>query len=320
MEKADYIWLNGEFVAWEDAKVHVLTHALHYGSGVFEGIRAYKTERGTAIFRHHDHLARLAKSADLYYIDMPYTTEELRAATHELIGRNKLESCYIRPLIYRGYGEMGLYPLDAPVEAMIAVWPWGAYLGEEGKKHGIRARVSSWQRISSSSLIPWAKACGQYLNSILAKIEISKAGYQEAILLDEDENVCEGTGENIFLVSAGKLSTPRLDSSILPGITRDCVVRIAGDLGYEVSERDIAREELYVADEVFMTGTAAEIVPIREIDDHEIGEPGPITKAVQERYFDAIVGKREEYLEWLDFVESGGASQPLKDRPSKIAG
>jgi len=303
MQQADFIWMNGELVRWEDAKVHVLTHALHYGSGVFEGIRAYETERGTAVFRHGDHLERLKRSAELYYMDLPYTLEKLREATHELIRVNKLRSCYIRPVAFRGYGEMGLFPLNAPVDVFIAVWPWGAYLGEEGQKHGIRCKVSSWRRMSAASFIPEAKACGQYLNSILAKVETAKAGYDEAILLDVHGNVSEGSGENIFVVRDGRISTPHSAASILDGITARSAVQIAADLGFEVEQRHIPRGELYLADEVFLTGTAAEIVPVREIDDHQLGPPGELTQAIQSRFFDAIKGKRDEYLEWLDFVE-----------------
>jgi branched-chain amino acid aminotransferase len=303
MQQADFIWMNGELVRWEDAKIHVLTHALHYGSGVFEGIRAYETERGTAVFRHLDHLDRLGRSASLYYMELPYTLEKLREATHELIRVNKLRSCYIRPVAFRGYGEMGLFPLNTPVEMFIAVWPWGAYLGEEGQKHGIRCKVSSWRRMSDQSFIPEAKACGQYLNSILAKVETAKAGYDEAILLDQYGNVSEGSGENIFVVRDGHISTPSSASCILDGITARSVVQIAADLGFAVEQRDVSRGELYQADEVFLTGTAAEIVPVREIDDHVVGPPGELTQAIQTRFFDAIQGKRDEYLEWLDFVE-----------------
>lgn len=304
MKQADLIWMNGEFVAWEDAKVHVLTHGLHYGTGVFEGERCYDTEIGPAVFRHEDHLKRLARSAELYYMPMPYDLEALRTATLELIGRNALRSCYIRPLAYRGYGQMGLNPLEAPVDVAIAVWEWGAYLGEEGKRSGIRAKVSSWRRISPESLIPSAKASGQYLNSVLAKIESQKAGYEEAILLDDHGRVCEGTGENIFVIWEGRIITPPAASSILDGITRKSVVQIARDLGVEVIERDIARAELYLADEVFMTGTAAELVPVREIDDHTIGDgkPGEITRAVQTVFEDALLGRSERYRDWLDPV------------------
>src|SRR5215217_4705238 len=296
--------MNGEFVAWEDARVHVLTHGLHYGTGVFEGIRAYETARGTAIFRHRDHLDRLLRSAELYYMPVPYTLEELRCATHELITRNGLASCYIRPVIFRGYGQMGLYPLETPVEVAIAVWNWGAYLGEESKRSGVRAKVSSWRRISSDSLIPHAKASGQYLNSILAKIESHKAGYEEAILLDDHGHVCEGSGENIYVVREGTIYTPPQTAGILDGINRKSAIQIARDLGFEVVERDLARAELYLADEVFLTGTAAELVPVREIDDHAVGtgKPGEVTLAVQSAFHDALYGRTERYREWLDPV------------------
>jgi branched-chain amino acid aminotransferase len=305
VEQADLIWHNGELVAWEDAKVHVLTHGLHYGTGVFEGERAYETPHGTAIFRHQDHLARLFKSAELYYMPIPFTPEELRQATHELIAANGLTECYIRPIAFRGYGQMGLYPLDCNVEVSIAAWPWGAYLGEEGKRTGIRAKVSSWRRIPHDSLIPHAKASGQYLNSVLAKIESSKAGYQEAILLDQHGFVSEGSGENIYVVREDTVLTPPQTAAILDGINRRSLLRIAGDLGYTVVERDLARAELYLADEVFMSGTAAELVPVTEIDDHRIGsgEPGPITRAIQSVFDDALHGRDPRYVEWLDVVK-----------------
>jgi branched-chain amino acid aminotransferase len=305
VERADLIWHNGELVAWEDAKVHVLTHGLHYGTGVFEGVRAYETPHGTAIFRHRDHLDRLFKSAELYYMPLPYTLEELRAATHDLIAANGLTACYIRPIAFRGYGQMGLYPLDAPVEVSIAVWPWGAYLGEESKERGVRAKVSSWRRIPDDALIPQAKACGQYLNSVLAKVEASKAGYEEAILLDSRGFVCEGSGENIYVVREGKVLTPPRTAAILDGINRRSVLQIARDLGFEVIERDLARAELYLADEVFLSGTAAELVPVREIDDHLIGrgDAGPITRELQRVFDDALHGRDARYLDWLDVVK-----------------
>jgi len=304
VEPSELIWMNGDFVAWEDAKVHVLTHGLHYGTGVFEGIRAYDTELGTAIFRHADHLDRLFRSAGLYYMPIPYSRDELRAAVHELIGRNSLQSCYIRPIVFRGYGPMGLYPLDSPVDVAIAVWSWGAYLGEDGKRQGIRAKVSSWRRISPDSLIPQSKASGQYLNSVLAKIESHKSGYEEAILLDDKGDVCEGSGENVFVVRDGVLHTPPATASILDGVNRRSVIQIARDLGHTVVERDIARAELYLADEVFMTGTAAELVPVREIDDHRVGEgePGPLTREVQATFDDALHGRTPRYHDWLDVV------------------
>jgi branched-chain amino acid aminotransferase len=304
VQTADLIWMNGEFVAWEDAKVHVLTHALHYGTGVFEGERCYDTERGPAIFRHDDHLDRLERSAKLYYMDMPFSREQLREATHELIARNGFRSCYIRPLVYRGHGPMGLNPLDNPVEAIIACWEWGAYLGEEGKKNGIRARVSSWRRISDESLQPMSKASGQYLNSVLAKIEAQKSGYEEAILLDHYGHVCEGTGENIYVVRDGVIATPAVTNAILWGINRMSILEIAKDLGYEVVQRSIARSEMALADEVFMSGTAAELTPVREIDDMQIGDgrPGPITREIQGVFEDALHGRSERYAKWLDVV------------------
>jgi branched-chain amino acid aminotransferase len=306
MERQDLIWKNGEFVRWEDAQVHVLTHGLHYGTGVFEGIRCYETERGPAVFRLADHLARLEKSAELYYLELPYSAEEIRLATHELLRRNNLDSAYIRPIAFRGYGELGLYA-KSEVDVVVAAWPWGVYLGEESKGKGIRAAVSSWRRISPAGSIPHAKASGSYLNSILAKTESTNAGYDEAILLDERGFVCEGSGENIFVVRDGEIVTPPQVSSILDGISRKSVIQIARDLGYTVVERDIARAELYLAEEVFLTGTAAELVPVREIDDHPLGDPGEITRHVQAKFEDALYGRAEEYLEWLDFVQAPAA-------------
>jgi branched-chain amino acid aminotransferase len=298
--------MNGEFVAFEDAKVSVLTHALHYGTGVFEGVRAYETPRGTAVFRHRAHLDRLFQSARMYYMDIPYTKAELKAATDELIVRNGFKSCYIRPLVYRGAGPMGLYPLNSPVEVAIATWEWGSYLGDEGKRNGVRARVSSWRRISADAVIPAAKASGQYLNSILAKIESEKAGYEEGILLDQRGMVCEGTGENLFIVKDGVVATPSFTNDILGGINRMSVIEIMRDLGIEVQQRDVARGELYMADEVFMTGTAAELTPIREIDDYPVGsgEPGPLTRQVGEVFEDALNGRAERYAHWNDLVEA----------------
>jgi len=302
--QADLIWMNGELVAWEDAKVHVLSHALHYGTGVFEGMRAYDTAAGPGIFRHADHVDRLFASAGLYYMEIPYSKEEMRAATHELIARNGLRECYIRPIVFRGHGPLGLYPLDCPVEVSIAAFPWGAYLGEEGKRLGVRGKVSSWRRLSPDSLIPMAKATGQYLNSVLAKVEADKAGYEEGILLDDHGYVCEGTGENLFVVKDGSIATPPYTSAILGGINRASAMTIARDLGHEVSERAITRAELYLADEVFMTGTAAELTPLREIDDHPVGsgKPGPITLEVQRVFEDALHGRAARYADWIDVV------------------
>jgi branched-chain amino acid aminotransferase len=310
VDKSEWIWMNGEFVAWEDAQVHVLSHGLHYGTGVFEGIRCYDTDNGPAVFRHREHLQRLADSAELYHLALPYQPEQIREATNELIRRNGLASCYIRPLAFRGYGEMGLYAPTGPVDVIVAVWPWGAYLGEEGKRSGVRAKVSSWRRISPAGLIPHAKASGQYLNSILAKTEAAQSGYDEAILLDEAGLVCEGSGENVFVVREGELVTPGHTNSILDGISRKSIIQIASDLGYKVVERDIARAELYLAEEIFLCGTAAELVPVREVDGHELGEPGETTKVIQAKFEDALHGRAPEYAEWLDLV----------GQPSKVTG
>jgi len=282
----------------------VLSHALHYGTSVFEGIRAYATERGPAVLRLQDHLARLERSAAMYYMPLPYTRDELRTAVHQTIGVNELDSCYIRPIVFRGYGVMGLYPLDAAIEVSIAVWPWGAYLGEAGLRDGIRAKVSSWRRIGNNTIPATAKAGGQYLNSILAKIESQKAGYQEAILLNEQGYVADGSGENIFVVKNGSLVTPPVSASILEGITRNTIIEIAREEGIAVVEREISRGELYFADEVFMTGTAAEVCPINEIDEHRIGPPGPVTQRLQERFFRVTEGNDPRSADWLDYVES----------------
>src|SRR3954465_11045056 len=318
MDPVELIWRNGEFVPWEDAQTHVLSHGLHYGTGVFEGIRCYETERGPAVFRHADHLSRLEKWAALYSLELPYSGEEIRQATHELLRRNDLESAYIRPLAYRGYGSLGLYAKDAPVDVIVAAFPWGAYLGEESKNGGIRAKVSSWRRISPGGSIPHAKASGSYLNSSLAKTESANAGYDEAILLDERGFVCEGSGENIFVVREGEILTPPPVAAILDGINRKSVIQIARDLGYTVVERDIARAELYLAEEVFMTGTAAELVPVVEIDDHKVGDPGEITRVIQSKFDDALHGRLEEYREWLDPVGEPTGTPPPEPTAAEV--
>lgn len=296
------IWMNGKLVDWADAKIHVLTHALHYGSGVFEGIRAYETDKGTAVFRLTDHIKRLFRSAKIYRMDLPYTVEELVEAVKETIKANELKSCYIRPIAFRGYGEMGLYPMKAPVEVSIAVWPWGAYLGEEGIKNGVKAKISSYQRISPNALPPAAKATGQYINSILAKLEVTEIGYDEAIMLDHQGFVSEGPGENIFIIHDGVIYTPPTSASALKGLTRDSIMKIARDLGYSLFEQNIVRSDLYLADEIFFTGTAAEIVPIREVDNRFIGEPGSITQTLQNKFYAIVKGKEEKYLDWLEYV------------------
>src|SRR6201998_2018775 len=307
--------MNGDFVAWEDAKVHVLTHGLHYGTGVFEGVRCYDTELGPAVFRNAEHAERLLRSAELYYMPVAFGVEEIRAATREVVARNGLTSCYIRPLVYRGYGQLGLNPLDVKVDVAIAAWEWGTYLGEDGKLNGVRAKVSSWRRISPDSLIPYAKASGQYLNNVLAKVEATKAGYEESILLDDHGHVCEGTGENIYIVRDGQIITPGHHNAILDGITRRSIIQIARDLGYEIVERNVARAELYLADEVFMSGTAAELVPVREIDDHVIGSGhrGEPTRVLQAAFEDAIHGRSERYREWLDVVHAAPLQTPGGD-------
>jgi branched-chain amino acid aminotransferase len=282
----------------------VLTHTLHYGSGVFEGIRAYPTKRGPAVFRLTDHMRRLHDSAHLFMMDLPYSVEELVEATKETIRVNDVDSCYIRPLAYLGYGEMGLNPLPCPVNVSIAVWPWGTYLGEEGVKNGVRMKVSSWRRIDPNVNPVAAKGTGIYVNSSLAKVEALKSGYDEAILLNSHGFVAECTGENLFVVKNGRLVTPPLSSGALEGITRDSVITIARDLGIEVREESLLRSDLYLADEAFLTGTAAEIVPMRSVDDREIGPPGEITKKIQGTYFATVHGDEDRYKDWLEHVNT----------------
>ena len=296
------IWMDGSLVDWDDAQVHVLTHTLHYGCGVFEGIRAYETDRGPAVFRLTDHIRRLFASAKIFMIDIPYTVEEIVEATKETVRVNGLPSCYIRPIVYLGYGEMGLNPLPCPVQVSVAVWPWGAYLGDEGVAHGVRMKVSSWQRHSPNAMPPAAKGTGMYINSQMAKIEALKAGYDEAILLSPQGYVSECTGENIFLVNDGVITTPPTAAGALEGITQDSVATIARDFGYEVHAANILRSDLYTADEAFLTGTAAEVVPIRSVDDREIGDPGPVTRKIQETYAATVRGQVESYRGWLDHV------------------
>lgn len=307
MQESKKIWFNGELVDWHDAKVHVLSHGLHYGTSVFEGIRAYATDRGPAVFHLDDHLARLERSGQMYYMDLPFDRETLTQAVVDTIRVNELESCYIRPIAFRGYGTMGLYPLAAPVDVAIACWEWGAYLGEDGLKNGIRAKIASWRRIGNNTIPATAKAGGQYLNSILAKVESEKTGYQEAILLNEQGYVADGSGENIFVVKNGVLVTPPVAASILEGITRNTIMTIAADEGIPVREHNIGRSEIYFADEVFVTGTAAEVCPINAIDDHELGPPGPITRRLQERFFAITAGKDPRSAEWLHYVNDGNA-------------
>jgi branched-chain amino acid aminotransferase len=301
MRETEKIWMNGELVDWNDARVHVGTHGLHYGSGVFEGIRAYETAKGTAVFRLTEHLKRLQNSARLLGFELGYTVEELRAACHELIAANGLPECYLRPVAFVGYGELGVSAVGNPIDVVIMSWPWGTYLGEDGFKNGIRAKISSWQRIGPNVIPHVAKATGVYLNSMLAVHEANRAGYDEAILLTAEGFVADGSGENVFVVKDGELYTPDLSTSILPGITRDTVIQIAQDLGYTVHEKSLIRSDLYLADEAFMTGTAAEVTPLRAVDDVEIGV-GPITLEIQEAYLDTARGRSERWAQWLEYA------------------
>jgi branched-chain amino acid aminotransferase len=303
IEKTDKIWMDGQLVNWDDAKIHILTHTLHYGSGVFEGIRAYPTSRGPAVFRLTDHMERLHDSARLLHMELPYSVEELVEATKETIRANRLDSCYIRPIAYLGYGEMGLNPLPCTVNVSIAVWPWGTYLGAEGLEHGVRMKISTWRRMDPNINPVAAKGTGIYINSSLAKVEAIHGGYDEAILLNTTGSVAEATGENVFVVKNGVLLTPPLSAGALEGITRDSAMTIARDLGYEVREQTLLRTDLYLADEAFLCGTAAEVVPIREVDDRRIGDPGEITRKIQETYFATVHGEVEKYTDWLELAD-----------------
>ena len=301
------IWLDGELVDWDKARIHVLTHSLHYGSGVFEGIRAYPTSRGVAVFRLTDHINRLFTSAKVFMIDMPYSPKEIIEASKEVVRVNGLDDgCYLRPIVYLGYGEMGLNPLPCPVSVAVAAWPWGTYLGDEGVANGIRLKVSSWQRHDPNAVPTAAKGTGMYVNSSLAKVEALKAGYDEAVLLASDGRVSECTGENIFVVRGRTVVTPPTsESAALAGITQDSVQTIATDLGFEFVTEALIRTDLYTADEAFLTGTAAEVVPIREVDDRPVGtgKPGPVTKQIQDTYFAAVRGEVDRYKDWLEHVE-----------------
>ncbi|MDY6776747.1 MAG: branched-chain amino acid transaminase [Candidatus Nanohaloarchaea archaeon] len=303
MEEADRIWMDGEQVEWDEAQVHVLTHALHYGSAVFEGIRAYDTVDGTQVFRLDAHLDRFYSSAEPYGIDIPYRKEELKEEILELIRENGLESCYIRPIAFYGYGEMGVNPGDNPVHVAVAAWPWGAYLGEDAIEKGVDVQVSSWRKYRSDMIPTNAKTTGAYVNSMLATREAESNGFTEAVLLDAEGYVAEGPGENLFLVKDGRIVTPDLSSSILEGITRKSVLEIAEDLGYEVEERKVARGELYGADELFFSGTAAEVTPIKKVGEVEVGEKGEVTDEIQSRFFDVVEGKAEGYSDWLEPVQ-----------------
>jgi branched-chain amino acid aminotransferase len=302
MRETEKIWMNGEFVDWADAKIHVGAHGLHYGTGVFEGIRCYETPRGPAVFRLTDHLRRLDDSARLLHMELPYTVDELREVSLELIGINGLPECYLRPIAFFGYGELGVATAGNPVDVVVMSWPWGTYLGEEGLKNGIRAKISSWKRVGPNTIPHAAKATGIYLNSMLAVNEANRAGYDEAILLTDEGFVADGSGENVFIVKSGTLMTPPLSTSILPGITRATLIEIAQDLGYTVEERNLIRTDLYLADEIFMTGTAAEVTPIRSVDDQTIGPPGEVTLELQQTYLETVRGGSERWSHWLEYA------------------
>jgi len=300
IEATRKIWMDGEYVDWDKATIHVLTPSLHYGWGVFEGIRAYDTPAGPAVFRLTDHMKRLYRSAKIYHMEPPISLEGAIKVTKDLVAMNEVRQCYIRPIVHLAYGEIGLNPLNSKVSMAIACWPWGAYLGEESFERGVRAKLSSWRRLDPNIIPPAAKATGQYLNSSLAKAEALMAGYDEGILLNTNGVVTDGSGENLFIVSEGTLMTPPLAAGCLAGITRSSIMRIAADAGIPVREIDLVRTDLYLADEAFFTGTAAEVVPIREVDDRVLGDPGPITRRVQEIFVAATRGRDERYRDWLE--------------------
>lgn len=301
MEAQKSIWMDGELVPWADAKVHVVAHALHYGTGVFEGIRCYRNEDGTAAFRLRDHIARMLASAEAYAMPLQYSAEELIEAVRATVTDNELGSCYVRPITFYETGTLGLNPATARLKTAIIVFPWGAYLGEEGVRDGIRVKISTWARISPRAF-PAAKATGPYINAILANQEVVREGYDEALLLTTEGNVSEGSGENLFLVKEGAVMTPPLSDGCLDGITRQSVMTLLGDDGHPVVEKSLSPEDLYNADELFFTGTAAEVTPIREVDDRPLGRPGPITRRAQELFRDAVAGRLDQYREWLDYI------------------
>ncbi len=303
-DTASKIWFDGNMVDWKDANIHVLSHVVHYGTSVFEGIRAYKNENGVGVFRLKEHVQRLFDSAKIYKIEIPYTQEEIEEAILETVRVNDLNGCYIRPIVFKGYGELGVDPSNCPVNVVIAAWEWGSYLGEEGMANGVDIGVSSWRKPAPDTFPALAKCGANYMNSQLAKLEAIDNGYDEAIMLDYEGHVSEGSGENIFLVEGEKLFTPAMSSSNLKGITRDSVMTIARDLGYEVVEEVISRERLYAANEVFFTGTAAEVTPIRSIDHRQIGigKRGPISEKIQTAFFDIVEAKVEDKYGWLSYI------------------
>lgn len=304
-DESGKIWFNGELVDWKDAKIHVLSHVVHYGSSVFEGIRCYNTKKGPAIFRLREHAQRLINSGKIYRMDIPYSVEELSDAIIETVKANNLKECYIRPIAFRGYKELGVYPLNCPMETVIAAWGWGQYLGEEALEQGVDIGVSTWRRMAPDTMPNMAKAGSNYMNSQLAKMESMMNGYDEAIMLDYHGLVGEGSGENIFIVKDGTVYTPPVSSSLLGGITRDSIIQMARDMGLEVKEEQMPREMLYIADEAFLTGTAAEVSPVRSVDKITVGagKRGEITKKLQDKFFDVVNAKCEDEHCWLTFLD-----------------
>ena len=303
MQESTWIWMNGGLVKWNDAKVHFLTHALHYGTGIFEGIRCFSTPKGPAIFRLTEHLSRMFESAKIYLMKMPYTPNEVEEAVKATVSANKLGECYIRPLAYYSYGEMGLNPLPNEVSFGIASWRWDSYLGEKAEKEGVKCQVSSWRRVDSSTMPPQAKSTANYANASLAKIEALKAGYDESIMLNTQGMVSEASAENVFRVKDGIVSTPPASSGVLRGITRDTIIRVVPERGLEFRRTDISREELYTSDELFLTGTAAGVTPVQEVDGRKIGSgTWPITQRLREAYLEIVHGRNQKYSKWLTLV------------------
>jgi branched-chain amino acid aminotransferase len=304
MTKSEKIWMNGQFVAWDDAKVHVLSHVMHYGSSVFEGIRCYHTKQGPAIFRLGEHIERLAYSSKIYRMKVPFSSEQIERACLDTVAVNGLQECYIRPLVYRGYAHVGVNPIGTPIDVMVAAYPWGKYLGDDALTKGVSVKVGTWARMAPNTLPAMAKAGGNYLSSQLIVMEAQRHGYAEGIALDTNGNLSEGSGENLFVIRDGVIFTPPLTAALLPGITRDTIMTLARELGHEVREQNLPREALYLADELFFTGTAAEVSPIRSVDGIAIGagKRGPITTAVQKAFFGLFNGETEDKWGWLEYV------------------
>ena len=306
----DWIWRDGEFIRWEDATIHVLSHSMQFGSSAFEGIRAYATPRGPAIFRLEDHLQRLIDSCRMYRMDLKYSLDELVAAAVEVVDKNKIETCYIRPMVLRGYGASGMVPFDSPVETYIPCWPWGGYLGDDANEKGVDACVSSWARMQPNTIPAMAKVAGNYLSGQLIKMEALRNGYAEGIGLTPDGMISEGSGQNVFIVRKGVVYTPHVNGTLLHGVTRNSVIQIARDLGFTVEEQEMPREMLYTADEIFLTGTATEVAPVRSVDRIDVGngKRGPITQQVQQRFLDTVHGRVEDTHGWLTHVRAEKAA------------